>query len=179
MFWHYLFGSLKNSIKLPMHLSARFNTTIIISISIDAGGRLVPTSSGFISKTTTHDSTKHTHISLHMPTQLGWKDQKELTWFNFHCLPVNAQVHVGATLSLQSNWCSEFCECNGTDNCWQPHLPVAQEGMWGGIFTHGKELLRTFFRLFTMIAKMGIPLNRIHNLTIGGHVLLQICLIYQ
>lgn len=48
-----------------MHLSARFNTAIIISISIDARGKLVPPSSGFISKTTLHDSTKHTHNPTH------------------------------------------------------------------------------------------------------------------
>lgn len=43
-----------------MHLSARFNTAIVISISIDARGRLAPASSGLIPKATIRDATKRT-----------------------------------------------------------------------------------------------------------------------
>lgn len=50
MFWHYLFGSLKNSIKPPMHLSPHFNTAITIPISTDARCRLEPNSNRCISK---------------------------------------------------------------------------------------------------------------------------------
>lgn len=79
MFWHYLFGSLKNSIKLPMHLSARFNPASVISISSGARGTLGATPSGFNSRNAICGSTQpHTHAH-----RACWEGPKgiNLIWF--------------------------------------------------------------------------------------------------